>query len=88
MTEEFKEKLRGLDTTAAIAELSAYIEAHPDDDEALTRRGIKYFGAGERSLAIHDYLEALRINPDSSAREALKAANEILDYRNTDLINP
>jgi len=35
-----------------------------------------------------DYLAAIRINPESRAREALKAATEILDYRNKDLYNP
>lgn len=42
----------------------------------------------KRSLAINDYLAAIRLNPSSRANEALKAANEILDYRNKDLYNP
>ena len=39
-------------------------------------------------LAINDYLEAIRINPDSKARQALQATNDILDYYNKDLYNP
>lgn len=72
----------------AIAILSEYISQHPDDDKALTLRGIKYWGLSDRANAIKDYLEAIRINPDSNARQALQAANDILDYYNKDLYNP
>ncbi|MCM1368997.1 MAG: hypothetical protein NC204_01340 [Candidatus Amulumruptor caecigallinarius] len=88
MTNEFKESIKTLDTENAINALTEYLKSHPEDDEALTLRGIKYFGSGKRSLAIKDYLGAIRLNPQSMAVEALKSANEILDYRNTDLINP
>lgn len=86
--EELKKLVRGMDADEAIATLSAYIAGHPDDDKAYTLRGIKNWSAGNRGQAITDYLSAIRINPDSPAREALKAANEILDYRNKDLYNP
>lgn len=72
----------------AIEELTAYIEIHPQEEEAYIVRGMKHWGAGKRALAIRDYLAAIRLNPDSRAREALRAANSILDYRNTDLYNP
>lgn len=71
-----------------IAMLTEYIAAHPDDDEALTVRGMRHWSRGERSLAINDYLAAIRINPGSRAGLALKATNEILDYYNKDLYNP
>ena len=86
--EELKEKIKGMDYDKAVTELDAYIAAHPDEEEAYTLRGMRHWGAGKRSLAINDYLAAIRINPASRAREALNAANEILDYRNTDLYNP
>ncbi|MDE5791660.1 MAG: hypothetical protein K2H96_10595 [Muribaculaceae bacterium] len=72
----------------AIEILSVYIESHPESDEAYTMRGMKYWGSGKRSLAINDYLAAIRINPESRARLALQASQEILDYRNKDLYNP
>ena len=72
----------------AIEIITEYISIHPDSDEAFTMRGMKYWGAGKRSLAINDYLAAIRINPESRARLALQATNEILDYRNKDLYNP
>lgn len=73
---------------AAIEILSVYIASHPESDEALTMRGMKYWGAGKRSLAINDYLAAIRINPESRARLALQASRDILDYYNKDLYNP
>ena len=65
-----------------------YIEAHPDNDEALTTRGMQYWSMGDRAKAINDYLAAIRLNPDSKAKMALKATNQILDYYNKDLYNP
>lgn len=88
MDSEIRDMVKGLLPEEAIARLSAYIAEHPDDDEALTLRGIKYWSSGQRALAIKDYLAAVHINPDSKAAEALKAANEILAYRNNDLYNP
>lgn len=86
--EEIKRNLRTAPYEEAIEVLSSYIAAHPDDDEALTARGMKHWGAGKRSLALNDYLAAIAINPESRARQALKAASDILDYRNKDLYNP
>lgn len=72
----------------SITVLNAYLSEHPDDDEALTLRGMKHWGAGRRALALNDYLAAININPDSKAKEAYKASLQILEYRNTDLYNP
>ena len=88
MKRTLKESVRGLLPEEAIDLLTQYITEHPDDDEALTLRGLKYWSAGKRASALNDYLAAIRINPDSKAKEALKAANEILEYRNKDLYNP
>jgi len=78
MDTTLKEKIKAASCEEAIGMLDEYIAANPGDDDALTIRG----------LAINDYLEAIRINPESRAREALRAANEILDYYNKDLLNP
>lgn len=85
---ELKIKIKTAPYEEAIEILTQYITLHPTDDEALTFRGLRYWGAGKRSLAINDFLAAISINPNSRAQEALKAANEILDYRNKDLYNP
>lgn len=86
--EEIKELIQTMNAPEAISLLTDYIQTHPEDDEALTLRGMKHFGNGDRALAINDYLEAIRINPQSRANLALKSANEILDFYNKDLYNP
>ncbi len=83
-----RELVGGLTADEAVAKLSEYIDAHPESDEALTMRGMRYWGQSKRSEAINDYLAAIRLNPQSRAVQALKAANEILDYYNKDLYNP
>ena len=86
--ESLKAEIKTASYEVAIEKLTAYISLHPDSDEALTVRGMKYWGAGQRSLAINDYLAAIRLNPESRARLALQATNDILDYYNKDLYNP
>ncbi len=86
--QELRDSLRGVDTDTAISRISDYIAAHNDDDEAYLLRGMKHWSAGHRAKAINDYLEAIRLNPDSRAIQALQAANDILDYYNKDLLNP
>ena len=83
-----KEEIRLLPAAEAIARLDEYIASHPGEADALTLRGMKHFGAGHRALAINDYLAALEIDPDCSARQALDHANRILDFYNKDLFNP
>ena len=86
--DELRDKVRLMDADKAIDIITEYIARHPSDDEAFLMRGLKYWGANKRALAINDYLEALRLNPDSRARQALTQANDILDFYNKDLYNP
>ena len=89
--EQLKETVRGLSGDEAVKVLTDFIDNNPDSagiDEAYTMRGLKYWGQQNRSAAINDYLAAIRINPESRAVQALKAANDILDYYNKDLYNP
>lgn len=87
--QHIREKIAsGITNEEAISLLTEFLKENPDNDEALTMRGMKHWGLGNRSEAINDYLEAIRINPDSKATLALKATNEILDYYNKDLYNP
>ena len=62
----------------ALDELNVIYErlSHPEDCE----QGVYSFRDG-------NYLEALSINPDSPARQALDIANEILDFYNKDMYN-
>lgn len=86
--ETLREQTRGLDADPAIARISEYIAAHPADDEAWLLRGLRHWGAGHRREAIRDYLEAIRLNPDSRARAALETANAILDFYDKNQFNP
>lgn len=86
--QELSDKISLLPFNEAIEFLSNYIAENPTSTDALTLRGLKYFGAGQRSAAINDYLAALRIDPECKAKLALQSANEILDYYNKDLYNP
>lgn len=87
--EEIKDSIRkGLDPAEGLRLLSEYIDTNPQNDEALTARGMQYWSMGDRASAINDYLAAIRLNPDSKAKMALKATNDILDYYNKDLYNP
>ena len=89
--QQLKDSVKGLSGQQAVKVLTDYIEANPnaqDLDEALTLRGMKHWGMQNRSAAINDYLTAIRLNPQSRAVQALKAANDILEYYNKDLYNP
>lgn len=82
------EQIKSLPPGQAIECLNAYIEIHPEDDEAYTIRGLKYWALNRRREAINDYLQALRINPSSRAKLALELAHSVLDFYNKDLLNP
>ena len=82
------ELIKGLDPEKAIEFLNEYISRNPNDDEALTERGLKFWSLNQRKEAINDYLSAIKINPESRGKMALEFANSILDYYNKDLYNP
>ena len=80
--------IKNLPPQEAIPLLDSYLENHPRDDEAYTLRGLRHWSLNHRQEAINDYLTAIRLNPDSKAKMALEYVNSILDYYNTDLLNP
>lgn len=82
------DSIKDLTPEQAIDYLNEYLLSHPEDDEALTYRGMKYWTLNNRQLAINDYLRAIEINPESKAKTALEYANSILDFYNKDLYNP
>ena len=57
------------------------------DDTLFYLLGNAWRKKGNWQLAINNYLEALRINPDSPAGQALQIANDILDFYNKDMYN-
>lgn len=72
----------------AISLLDGYRAAGgPMDDTLYYLLGNAWRKKGNWQLAMNNYLEALRINPESPAKQALEIANEILEFRNKDLYN-
>lgn len=82
------EEIKNLNPSEAISKLNDILSIDPDNEEALTLRGMKYWALNQRQLAINDYLASIRLNPDSKAKTALEYANSIMDFYNKDLLNP
>ena len=72
----------------AISILNKIITKNPQDEEALTLRGLKHWALNNRQEAINDYLAAVSINPESKAKTALEYSKKIMDFYNKDLLNP
>ena len=88
MKERIKALLDDNDADEAIALLESYRSSGgPMDDTLYYLLGNAWRKKGNWQMAMNNYLEALEINPDSPARQALAIANEILDFYNKDMYN-
>jgi tetratricopeptide (TPR) repeat protein len=68
--------------------LNEYIAHNHADDNAYYLRGNIYRKMNLFGDALNDYHKALELNPQSEAAIAIEILNEILEFRNTDLLNP
>ena len=82
------DEIKKLPPQEAISSLDLFISSHPNDDEAITLRGMKFWALNQRDKAINDFLAAIKINPEGKGKTALEYVNSILDYYNPDLLNP
>lgn len=57
------------------------------DDELFYLLGNAWRKKGNWQMAMNNYLEAIHLNPESPAKQALDIANEILDFFNKDMYN-
>ena len=57
------------------------------DDELFYLLGNAWRKKGSWQMAMNNYLEAVHLNPDSPAQQALEIANEILAFYNKDMYN-
>ena len=57
------------------------------DDRLFYLLGNAWRKKGNWQMAMNNYLEAVQLNPESPARQALDIAREILDFYNTDMYN-
>lgn len=82
------EKIQKMPPEEAIEALNGFAERYPGNDEIFVVRGRIHWTMNHRREAINDYLNALKINPESRAKLLLDYANSILDYYSKDLLNP
>lgn len=72
----------------AIAELERFRSAGGTmDDTLFYLLGNAWRKKGNWQMAMNNYLEAVALNPESPAQQALDIANEILDFYNKDMYN-
>ena len=57
------------------------------DDEIFYLLGNAWRKKGNWQMAMNNYLEAVHLNPESPAANALEIANEILAFYNKDMYN-
>ena len=57
------------------------------DDDLFYLLGNAWRKKGSWQMAINNYLEAIHLNPESPAGQALEIANEILAFYNKDMYN-
>lgn len=72
----------------ALARLDHAIEVCPSDSVMWYERGRLYWRLGNKADAISDFEEALYLDRESPARHALQLARDVMDFYNTDLLNP
>ena len=87
-----KQKLRDLlersKADEAIAAAQEYrAEGGVMDDELFYLLGNAWRKKGYWQMAMNNYLEAIHLNPESPAQQALDLANEILAFYNKDMYN-
>ena len=72
----------------AIALLESWMkEGGTMDDRLFYLLGNAWRKKGNWQLAMNNYLEAVALNPESPAKQALDIANEILAFYNKDMYN-
>ena len=88
MRERIQALLDAYEIDEAITLLEGYrTSGGPMDDTLYYLLGNAWRKKGNWQMAINNYLEALHLNPDSPARQALDIAYEILDFHDKDLYN-
>lgn len=71
-----------------IKELDTYIAEHPEDAEALYRRGALKWKLGRKAEALSDFAASEHLDPTGPGATAAKGVRGIFDFYYTDLYNP
>ena len=93
--EEIKNLIYAGKVDDAIQQLTAYIQEHPDSDEAYYLLGNAWRKKGDNRQALNNYLEAIHNNyleaihrnPDSPAKNAYDMLMDILDFYYKEMYN-
>ena len=88
MKDKLTDIINSNDCNNSLITLSEHITQNPTDDNAYYLRGNIYRKMNLFGDALNDYHKALELNPQSPASVAIEILNDILEYRNTDLLNP
>ena len=88
MKEKLRTLLEGNRADEAISAAESYRrEGGVMDHELFYLLGNAWRKKGNWQMAMNNYLEAVHLNPESPAKQALEIANEILDFYNKDMYN-
>lgn len=88
MEQKVKDLLDASRADEAIALLEEYRQGGGVmNDTLFYLQGNAWRKKGSWQMAINNYLEAIALNPESPARQALEIANEILAFYNKDMYN-
>jgi predicted negative regulator of RcsB-dependent stress response len=88
MEEELKRLLAQSRADEAIAAMESYRQQGGEmNDRLFYLLGNAWRKKGNWQMAMNNYLEAVQLNPESPARQALDIAREILDFYNKDMYN-
>ncbi|MCQ2210800.1 MAG: tetratricopeptide repeat protein [Paludibacteraceae bacterium] len=84
---DLKERLYEGVTDKLIEDFKEYVSAHPSSDEAYFLLGNAYRRQENWEDALNSYQNAMDINPDSPAKLAYDAIQEVLAFYNKDMYN-
>ncbi len=88
MRDRIKALLETGEADEAITLLEGYrCQGGTMDDGLFYLLGNAWRKKGNWQLAMNNYLEAVHMNPESPAKQALEMANEILAFYNKDMYN-
>lgn len=88
MKEKISALLEGNKADEAIAALEAFRSGGGVmDDSLFYLLGNAWRKKGNWQIAMNNYLEAIHLNPESPAAQALEIAEEILSFYNKDMYN-
>ena len=88
MKQKLRDLLEASKADEAIAAAEQYrAEGGVMDDELFYILGNAWRKKGNWQMAMNNYLEAIHLNPESPAQQALDIANEILAFYNKDMYN-